>query len=147
MASTDADVLWDVRRTIADGGRSPTPFETAERLGTVPVRVEEALRRLGEQKALILLPGTTQVWMAQPFSAVPTPYPVYARGRTYWGNCAWNALGVLVQLESDGRIECVCADRGEPMKVEVREGKLLQREGVMHLLVPRAHWFDDIGFT
>jgi hypothetical protein len=51
------------------------------------------------------------------------------------------ALGV------DGRISCACPDCGEPTVVEVRDRQPIPDDYVVHLLVPAAHWWDDIVFT
>ena len=45
--------------------------------------------------------------MANPFSAVPTPYRVQADGRSWFANCAWDAFGICAALHVDGRIETV----------------------------------------
>src|SRR5256885_7144555 len=56
-----------------------------------------------------LAPATATVWMAHPFSAVPTAYPVVIGERTYWANCAWDAAGIL-SLVGDGECRTRCAD-------------------------------------
>jgi hypothetical protein len=43
---------------------------------------------LDARHAIFLEPGTAQIRMATPFSAVPTPFTVTAEGITYWANCA-----------------------------------------------------------
>ena len=59
--------------------------------------------------------------MLNPFSVVPTAYRVHAGGRWWYGNCAWDALGICAALHVDGRIETSCPDCGEPLAVEVRD--------------------------
>ena len=34
-----------------------------------------------------------------------------------------------------------------PAAVEVREGRLVRGEGVVHFAIPAHHWWDNIGFT
>jgi Alkylmercury lyase len=48
--------------------------------------------------------------MANPFSAVPTAYRVHAVGRWWYGNCAWDAVGICAALHVDGSIESSCPD-------------------------------------
>jgi len=85
--------------------------------------------------------------MANPFSAVPTAYRVHAGGRSWYGNCAWDALGIPAALGVDGRVESACPDCGEPYAVEVRDRQVDRSDLLFHCLVPAAHWWDDIAFT
>ena len=41
---------------------------------------------------------TAQVLMAHPFAAHPDGARVDAGGRTWWGNCAWDAFGIVAAL-------------------------------------------------
>ena len=85
--------------------------------------------------------------MANPFSAVATPYRVHADGRWWYANCAWDAFGVLSALKVDGRIESSCPDCGEPIAVEVRGKRPGDESLLFHCLVPASRWWDDIVFT
>ena len=85
--------------------------------------------------------------MANPFSAVPTMFRVRSEGRSYWGNCVWDALGVVALAGGSGRVETPCGDCGEAMALEVRDGDLVSGEGIVHFAVPAARWWDNIGFT
>jgi hypothetical protein len=85
--------------------------------------------------------------MANPFSAAPTPYRVHAAGRDWYGNCAWDAIGICAALHADGRIETTCADCGEPIALAIENGRPDDESLVFHCLVPAAHWWDDIVFT
>ena len=51
--------------------------------------------------------ASSSIWMANPFSAVPTDFKVTSRGRTYFGNCIWDALGIPAILGADGLVETV----------------------------------------
>ena len=95
----------------------------------------------------MLEPDLDAIRMANPFSAVPTPYRVHADGRWWYANCAWDAFGIPAALGVDGRFESVCPDCGEPYAVEVRDGRADRPELLFHVLVPAAQWWDDIGFT
>src|SRR5437868_15361212 len=97
----DQAVRLHVFGQAAETGHVPTSAETAEALGQPQAAVEEALRRLAAARVLILAPGTTNVWAANPFSAVPSGMRVEARGRTYWGICIWDALGIPAALHAD----------------------------------------------
>jgi hypothetical protein len=129
-------------RLFVELGRAPTPAEVGP-----PAAVLAGWRRLHDEHALVLNAGETALRMAHPFSAVPTAYRVRAAGRWWFANCAWDAFGVCAALHSDGTIETSCADCGEPLRVEVRDGRPDDESLVFHCLVPAAHWWDDIGFA
>jgi Alkylmercury lyase len=104
-------------------------------------------RRLHEAHALVLEPDADAIRMANPFSAVPTPYCVLARERWWYANCAWDAFGICAALEVDGRVESACPDCDEPYAVEVRDRQIDRADLLFHVLVPARHWWDDIVFT
>ena len=122
-------------------GRAPGPDE----LGPPAAEVIAGWRRLHKARALVL--DGDAIRMANPFSAVPTPFLVAAVGRTWYANCAWDAFGICAALHVDGRIETTCPDCGEPICVGVRDGRPDDEDLVFHSLVDAAHWWDDIAFT
>jgi hypothetical protein len=144
----DLKVRLAVYRGFAESGRPPTAPEVARDLWAETPVVEASLRRLADARVLVLAPGTPYVWMANPFSAIPTPFAVRAGDRDYWGNCIWDALGIPASLGADARIDTFCPDCADPLTLEVRDGDLAAPiEGVIHFAVPAAHWWDDIGST
>lgn len=133
------------RRTYAflvEHGRAPAAAELGD-----PDDVLAGWRRLDAEHAVVLNPATDELRMLNPFSAVPTAYRVEARGRWWYGNCAWDAFGICAALDSDGRIETSCPDCGEALAVEVSAGRPGDESLLFHCLVPAAHWWDDIVFT
>lgn len=128
-------------------GRAPTAEEVAKTTGLSSADVEAVWRELHRAHALVLNAATTEIRMANPFSAVPTAYRVEAAGRWWYGNCAWDALGICAALHADGRIESSCPDCGEPITLEVRDQRPDGERLLFHCLVPAAHWWDDIVFT
>ena len=143
----DAAVHVEVYRFFIDQGRPPVSAELAETLATDQDSVEESLRRLAEDHALVLAPGSPYIWMAMPLSAIPTPYRVEVGGRRFFGNCIWDALGIVAMVGGTGTVNTWCPDCHEQMSVTVAENRLASGEGVVHFAVPAAHWWDDIGFT
>jgi len=134
MDPRDLDLRNLTYRRFVELGRAPAPGELGSR--------EEVLaswRRLHEAHALVL--DGDAIRMANPFSAVPTPYRVLADGRWWYGNCAWDAFGICAALGVDGRIE------HRDIVVEVRDEKPDDESLVFHCLVPAASWWDDIVYT
>jgi Alkylmercury lyase len=128
-------------------GRAPAADEVGSRAGLGPGDVREVWRRLHDVHALVLNPATAELRMANPFSAVPTAYRVRAGGRWWYANCAWDAFGICAALHADGRIETSCPDCGEPVAVEVRDGRPDDETLLFHCLVPAREWWSDIVFT
>jgi hypothetical protein len=131
---------------FAELGRAPVPDEVAERVGGSTEDVVTSWRRLHDAHALVL-DDTGAIRMANPFSAGPTAYRVHADGRSWYGNCAWDAFGICVSLHADGRIATTCPDCGEAIVVDVRDGQSDDESLLFHCLVPAARWWDDIVFT
>ncbi len=126
----------------------PSAEEIAHEVGTTTADVETSLRRLAVDHVLVLAPGTTSIWMAAPFSAIPTPFDVTVGGRHYFANCIWDALGIPACLHADARIDSSCPDCAEPMRLDVRDGALKEpADGVLHFAIPAAKWWEDIGAT
>jgi hypothetical protein len=96
---------------------------------------------------LVLAPGTPYIWMAQPLSAIPTPFRVEIGGRHFFGNCIWDALGIVAMMGGTGTVTAWCPDCHEQMSVTVAQNRLASGEGVVHFALPAARWWDDIGFT
>jgi hypothetical protein len=125
-----------VYRHFVDHGRAPTRAEIADDAG---------LRRLHDEHALVV-GGDGEILMANPFSAVPTPYRVEAAGRSWYGNCAWDAFGIPAALHADGRVSTRCGDCGESIEIDLTDGPR-PADYVFHVVVPAARWWDDIVFT
>lgn len=127
--------------------RPPTAAEAAKTLHASVEDVEAALLRLAAERALLLRPGTSDILMAFPFSATPTPFTVDIGDRSVFANCAWDGLGVIVMAGGTGRVTTSCPDCEWPLELVVDQGVLQPAEGVIHFAVPAARWWDDIGFT
>ncbi len=81
--------------------------------------------------------------MAHPFSGVETGYTATVAGRSWYANCAWDALAILA-LMGDGQV--VLNVGGEELVWSVEDGRV-SPEGVIYLKVPARRFWDDIGFT
>ena len=143
----DREVRLALFRHVAETAQMPDAERLATAVRQPRAAVEEALGRLAATRAIVLAPGSTNVWMANPFSAVPTPFRVEAQRRTYWGNCIWDALGIPAILSADAEITARCGDCGEALTVQVKDGTVQADEGVVHFAVPARRWWENIGFT
>lgn len=146
---TDFDwaVRTEIYRTFARRGSAPAVAEVAAALGSTEHRVRTALATLFEAHEIAPLPGGDGVWMANPFSAVPTDFVVETPRMTCWANCAWDALGVPAILGTDGWTRTHCANTDEPIELGVRNRRLQGDDAVVHLVTPLRDAWQDIGFT
>ncbi len=136
-----------LERTIASG-QVPTAGEIAAELDLPLAMAQEAYLRLGEGHVFVCDPGDpSRLRMANPFSAVPPPFKVSARGGSYYGNCVWDALGIVSLLGGGGLVETACPDCSEALRLRAEGRKLVESAGVVHFGVPARQWWDDIVFT
>jgi hypothetical protein len=133
-------------------GRCPSRVEVAAYLDCGVDAVTAAFGQLSADHILVLQPGSGEVLMASPLSAVPTPFlvetGVAGEPRKWYGNCIWDALGVIAMLKCEGRVLASCACCGESMTIRVGADEVeVQPRGLVHFAIPARHWWDDIVFT
>ncbi len=145
--SLDARVREFVYETALGRGRPPARAEIASALRQPVAEIEHSLARLHEGHVLVLQPGSGEILMANPFSAVPTPFEVTTERHSAFGNCVWDGLGILAILHADGVVRTACACCGEALELRVRGGRLDPVEAVVHFAVSAKRWWDDIAFT
>lgn len=147
-SSADWALRAAVYRHFVDHGEAPSIAGLAASLHRDEDSVRQSLERLEAAHVLVLTPETRQLWMAHPFSAVPTSYPVETSGLRYWANCAWDALAIPSLLSVDARISTICPDCAESIAVTVEDGAVrTSADAVIHFAVPPRRFWDDIGFT
>jgi hypothetical protein len=153
------DQLWDIRAFVyqhfAETTRPPSVEETATGFALTHEEAVSAYESLHQRHAFLLGPGTHHILMANPFSGMATPFKVYANGKTYFANCAWDSLGIPAALHTDAQIEAECAQSREKIhltvswqKARAEQRRSVQYEaGLVHFLVPFTSWYDDLSFT
>ena len=137
---------------FVESGRCPSKSEVAADLACSVAEITQAFNELAGAHMLVLQPSSGEVLMANPLSAVPTPFVVEteggARRRSWYGNCIWDALGVIAMLHGDGRVLASCGCCGESMTVNVRDGQATcEPAGLAHFALPARQWWNDIVFN
>jgi len=127
-------------------GRAPSPEEVARTCGLARDRVLAAYAKLREQRVLVL-ESAESIRMAPPFSGVPTQHEVRVDGRTYFANCAWDALGIPAALRRPGEVRSRCEASGEPLRLRIERHGPEPSSWLFHCVVPASKWWDDIVFT
>ena len=143
----DRNARLFVYRTFVERGAPATVAETAAELEVSLEDAEEAFRRLEAAHVVALAPGSLNVWLANPFSAVPTPFRVRTERGAWWGSCIWDALGIPAMLGESATVSTTCGDCGDPLELRVSDDALEPVEGVAHFAVPARSWWENIGYT
>ena len=127
-------------------GRAPSVSDIAVAVGATTAGTQAALAKLAVLRQIVLQ-SNGEVLMANPFSAVPTPFVVQAGGRTYWGNCIWDSLGIPCMLGTAATITTACPDCGDALQLTVEGERLAPAEGIVHFAVPARKWWEDIVYS
>jgi hypothetical protein len=153
-------LLWQIRHFVynhfAETTLSPSVDITAAHFNTSTEEAGEYYKELHNRHAFFLEPKTLTVRMANPFSGIPTDFKVYANGKTYYANCAWDMLGIPAALHTDANIETVCTESNDSVQLEIQNGQIMKSRSeakwtnhqlLVHFPLPFACWYDDLVFT
>jgi len=144
--SRDEIVRDAIYAAVVEHAVTPGVEETARATGIDAAQVDAAYRALADGHVIVLQPGTSVIAWAPPFAGVATPFRAVVGGASWYAPCAWDAFGILAALGRDGSIDARCAWSGEALVCGVDGGRAFG-DAVVHLLVPAAHFWDDIFFT
>ena len=141
----DWQLRHEIYRTFAQTGQAPGQDELVSWAGDA----ESAARTLSRLYLVhaVVLDAAGSIRMALPFSGVETDHRVSSGERSWWANCAWDALAIPAALRVDARIEAVWIDTGEPVGLAVMGGALSSTEGFVHFQIAARNWWDDIVET
>jgi hypothetical protein len=129
MTERELALRGEIMRAFAATGAPPAP--PADR---------ETLNALADQH-VVVLDEHDAIVMAHPFAAPGAAAAVESGGRTWWGSCAWDGLGIVAALGLD---RATVTSTGVALGVvhgEVEPGP------VFHVEVPARRWWDDIAYT
>jgi hypothetical protein len=127
------DLRLAIYHHLADTGRAPVSAALAAVFDVEEDEVQAGLQALHDARHIVLRDG--RIVMAHPFAGHRNGARVDAGGRTWWGNCAWDAFGIVAAL---GLEDATITAQGITLPGE---------DAVFHVAVPARHWWDDIGFT
>jgi len=139
-------VRMAIYAAIEKAGTAPSIAELARAHSLDTGEVEAAYRALADGHIIVLEPGTLTIRWAPPFSLVATPFLVHRERSSWFAPCAWDAFGIPAALGGDARIDASCAWSGESIACGVEHDRAYGN-GVIHLVVPAAHFWDDIFLT
>jgi len=143
MMLLDRAVRAEVYRLLAAGVDTVDAAVLSGAGGWDRPDVELSLERLQAGHRLALVEGTHQIAMAHPFSGTASAYLARIGDRSWFANCAWDALAIVAMLgDGEGR----AIGRGGEIEWAIDHG-VVSPNGIVHLVVPAARFWDDIGFT
>ena len=110
----------------------------------------DVLRDLAAARHLALVNGTDRILMAFPFSAIATPFRVEVGGRSYFANCAWDAVAFHAMLGEPILVESFCHHCAAPIRIEMRDGRAARVDPggtLVYLALPPTQWWENIVTT
>lgn len=123
--------------SFADTGRPPATLH----------RGDGALLRSLAEHHVVVLDDDDGILMAHPFAAHRDGARVDAGGRTWWGNCAWDGLGIVAALDLP---EAIVTANGVTIEITggvPTTGGAPTTNALFHVAVPARRWWEDIAFT
>ena len=82
----DKAVRHYIYQTFAETAKPPTTEAVARYQKRDIVSIEQSFRRLADAHHVALAPGSSAIWMAHPFSALPTNHTAESGSKTYFAN-------------------------------------------------------------
>ena len=82
----DLDVRHYIYTTFTDKSFPPTTLDVAEHFKISIAAAEGVFERLAVAHHIALAPGSHAIWMAHPFSGIPTNYIAEVENKRYSGN-------------------------------------------------------------
>jgi len=134
-----------VYAAYGDTTRPPTPDELSSALGAPRETIVATLRALADEHILVVMPDGETIWMAHPFSGVPTDVVAAVGAKRWFANCVWDGLSII-GLFGDGRLETASPATHQPLVFDVADG-VVTGEAIVHFLVPPHRFWDDIHYT
>jgi hypothetical protein len=82
----DKEIRHFIYKTFAETTRPPTTEEVAVHQKRDISSIEQSFRRLANEHQIALASGSYSIWMAHPFSSLPTNFTVAIGSKKYFAN-------------------------------------------------------------
>lgn len=148
-STLDRRVRTFIYNHLITQGKMPMSADIASGMNLSLDEVYAAFARMKDAHVLVPQEQGKELLMASPFSAVPTAFVVETAEHSWWGNCIWDAMGIVAMIDGNAKITAACGDCNDSMILHIENGKvrLEQGEGIIHFSVPAKKWWDNIKFT
>lgn len=151
---TDEDLQQRVRHFIfehfMEHAAPPVLEQVMTEFALSRADAEAVLTDLEAARHIALVRGTARILMAWPFSAIATPFRTSVRGRTYFANCAWDAIAFHAMLGDDIAVDSFCHHCATPIRIEMHDGHATRvdpPETIVYFARPPTEWWEDITTT
>lgn len=151
---SDAELERRVRLLIferfLEHGTPPVTEQVMNELSLSRAPATDVLRDLEAARHIALVPGTARILMAFPFSAIATPFRVTVGSRSYFANCAWDAVAFHAMLGDEVRVDSFCHHCGDPIRIDLAGGRATKvdpPEALVYLALRPTEWWSDIIST
>ncbi|KZN39745.1 alkylmercury lyase family protein [Pseudoalteromonas luteoviolacea] len=138
---------FHIMNNLVETGRAPKISQIAQAFERSPDDVISALKALQEIHGVVLHPHSSEIWVMHPFSTAPTNFYIQSGDKSWWGNCAWCALGAAFLLNKDLSITTTLGAEGQQVVIEVKNGKLEPSNLYVHFPIPMQAAWDNVIYT
>lgn len=143
-----------VRKYIFDyfleNSRAPVLEEIMKRFALTRAEAGDVLESLEKAHHVVRLPGTQRILMANPISALHTPFRVRVADRRYFAPCAWDSVAFHVMLGRAIEVDSYCHHCAAKVTVSLSDDKVAAsdpRDPLVFLSLPAAKWWENIVLT
>ena len=150
MKQVDARVRQFVFEHFLEHAAAPVVEQVMTTFSLSREGATDVYRRLEAARHIALVKGTARILMAFPFSAIATPFKATVGTRTYFANCAWDAIAFHTMLGQDVHVESFCHHCAAPIALEMRDGgavNVTPSDTLVYLALPPTQWWEDITTT
>lgn len=117
----DGRVHHQIMKSFVDRGFASTTGELAATLKIDRLRIEASLRRLHEGHGVVLHPGSTEVWIAHPFSSSPSGVFVRDGERGWWAPCLWCGMGIATLAAPGATLTARYGGEDDSVRIDLRD--------------------------
>lgn len=82
----DKEIRYFIYKIFGETTKPPTTEEVSKFYDLTITQAEESYKRLASAHQIALAPGSFSIWMAHPFSALPTNFTAYIEPNKYFAN-------------------------------------------------------------
>jgi hypothetical protein len=136
-----------INRFIFDKGFAPDVNQLSALSKTTIFEVENGLKALADNHALVLHPNSLEIWIAHPFALFPTLFWVRTEEKQWWGNCAWCSFGIASLTTENTRIYTKLEGEEHPLTIHIRTSRVVENDYVAHFPVPASKFWDNVIYT